>query len=305
MNFTEKCRGKWPEILAGFGVPFDSAAMRKKAHCPCPSGRAEKRGNGQEPFRFSDREGSGNYFCQCNPDGRGGGLKLVECMSGLGWRDAMREIEDRGHVDASISAEKPAMPIPLLLAPQKVESSQYLASRGLKTPPTLHWGFREDGGKKWPVMCADITRVDGWIVGRHFTFLDGGKKRVEAPNMPARKIIKRDPEGSISGAAVQLMPFDKVLGVAEGIETALAAHQMADVPVWAALNTAGMKSFEIPAGVERLIIFGDRDNSFAGQAAAYALAQRAVAAGIKVTVELPDLVGDWNDVLMSMQKGAA
>jgi len=44
-------------------------------------------------------------------------------------------------------------------------------------------------------------------------------------------------------------------------------------------------------------IFGDCDESFTGQAAAYALARRLVADGVSVVVRIPDTMGqDWADV---------
>ena len=45
------------------------------------------------------------------------------------------------------------------------------------------------------------------------------------------------------------------------------------------------------------MIFGDNDASFAGQAAAFSLAERLRAEGITTVVELPDGADkDWNDV---------
>jgi len=43
---------------------------------------------------------------------------------------------------------------------------------------------------------------------------------------------------------VQLMPAGGVLGIAEGIETALSAAVLDGVPVWAALNTSLLARFE-------------------------------------------------------------
>ena len=56
--------------------------------------------------------------------------------------------------------------------------------------------------------------------------------------------------GSVADAAVRLyaMPDDGHLGVAEGIETAIAAHDLFGTPVWAALSADGLARFRWPDG---------------------------------------------------------
>ena len=88
------------------------------------------------------------------------------------------------------------------------------------------------------------------------------------------------------------------LGVAEGIETAIAAHMLFHVPVWALLSTSGMKSWRPPAGVRRVLIFGDNDPHSAGQAAAYSLAH-CLHGTVETQIHLPPTPGDWNDVLLA------
>ena len=67
----------------------------------------------------------------------------------------------------------------------------------------------------------------------------------------------------------------EVMGVAEGVETALAASLLhRGMPVWATLTTVNLMKFEPPPVCRKLIIFGDKDEKNAGQVAAYSLAQR-------------------------------
>jgi len=101
------------------------------------------------------------------------------------------------------------------------------------------------------------------------------------------------------GAAVRLALPDKIMGVAEGVETALSAMRLFRLPTWACLSDVRLASWWPPEGVLEVVVFGDRDASAAGQAAAWALAKRLKAKGIKSSVELPPHDGqDWNDVLV-------
>src|SRR5262249_11039122 len=133
---------------------------------------------------------------------------------------------------------------------------------------------------------------------------DGGLRTVariyDAPVEPRKKFL-----GPV-GTNPQVRLFDELdeeLGIAEGIETAVACFQLFNVPTWAALNDTGLANFKPPAGVRRLHIFGDRDASFAGQAATYALAKRLKTAGLIVEDRLPDTVGvDWLDELNTQRR---
>lgn len=51
-----------------------------------------------------------------------------------------------------------------------------------------------------------------------------------------------------------MFPTSSTLGIAEGIETALACHQITKCNTRATMNTAFMKKFRVPAGVKNLII---------------------------------------------------
>jgi len=141
-------------------------------------------------------------------------------------------------------------------------------------------------------MVAKMVAPDGTPTSLHRTYLtvDGYKAAVANP--------RRQTPGSIArGAAVRLAAAFEVLGIAEGIETALSAAVLFGVPCWAALNDALLATWIPPCGVRRVIIFGDNDPGFAGQAAAYSLARRTAGDQWTVEVRIPDQPGqDWNDV---------
>jgi hypothetical protein len=117
---------------------------------------------------------------------------------------------------------------------------------------------------RFPALLAEVFDIKGELTTLHVTYLKNNRKLTDHP---PRKLLSST-NGRI-GCAVRLVPAGPVLGIAEGIETALAAMQILDVPVWAALNTALLGKFEPPAGVERQIIAADRD--VAGLTAAWKL----------------------------------
>jgi putative DNA primase/helicase len=142
-------------------------------------------------------------------------------------------------------------------------------------------------------MLAKVTDPAGKPVMIHRTYLTatGTKALVEKVRMFCAGKVP-------PGSAVRLAPAAPTMGVAEGIETALAAAKLFNIPTWAALNDGGVEKLEPPAGTESLIIFGDNDANGAGQRAAYALAAR-LAPKMQVEVRIPDQSGaDWNDFLL-------
>jgi putative DNA primase/helicase len=96
-----------------------------------------------------------------------------------------------------------------------------------------------------------------------------------------------------------LAPPGPVLGVAEGIETALAAQQLFGFPAWAYLTAGRLKTFQPPVGTKQLIVRADHDIDGTGQRAAYALAS-SLTPRLTVDVRIHDNADtDWVDVLQN------
>lgn len=300
MKTIDAAAGKWPMILRAFGL--DQSCMQGGTrHHKCPAG------NGGEKFRLSDRNGSGSFFCNCSMDGKGGGFKLLECMTGRKFADLAKEVDDLiGNTPDRIAKPDAKDPLPALRAIERKSTkpahhvTSYLEGRGLITPPTLreleaidYWNCGEIIGK-FAAMAGKIVDVDCKPRSWHITYLQDGMK---APVDPARKVMP--PDGNIRGCAIRLFPAAEHIGIAEGIETAIAAHMMFALPVWSCVSRGGVESFEPPAGVKAVTIYGDNDASFAGQAGAYKAAESLARKRIRVDVRLPETIGDWADVWMS------
>lgn len=177
--------------------------------------------------------------------------------------------------------------------------SLYLRRRGLAGPmpeclrlhPHLtYW----DGGDRgaWPAMVAPLVAPDGRMLALHRTYLtaDGCK----APVPTVKKLTGA--AGPLAGACIPLHDAqDGVIGIAEGIETAQAAHLASGLPTVAAYCAGNLAAYTWPAGVRRIVVFADADP--AGAVAAQSLKARAMRAGLSVAVMTPSTPGaDWCDV---------
>ena len=138
------------------------------------------------------------------------------------------------------------------------------------------------------LLLAKITSPEGEFLSVHVRSLRAREKW-------------RSMRGSYeAGSVVRLWkPKDGVLGIAEGIETAMSAAMIFHIPVWSALSASGIAAFKSAPNVTTLIIFADNDENGAGQQAAETARARLAPSHHSVEVRTPERVGwDWNDVIM-------
>ena len=297
-ELSDLARHKWRSILPALGV---AANFLSGKHGPCPIC------GGRDRFRFDDKDGRGTWFC--NACRAGDGISLLVRVN----RWTFREVADRIRplLGEAVERRSPAPvggdPIEacrlLWLRGRKIDPgdmvSAYLAGRGLEAPASADLRFLPDchvtgvsGRQAMPAMLALVRDPNGEGASVHRTYLDGAAKAgIDSP----RRLM---PGALPRGVAIRLCPHDGVLGVAEGIETALAVTRDFGLPCWATLNATIMREFEWPPGLRELHVFGDNDGKFAGQAAAYQLAMRASTAPQPVATEVhvpPERGTDWLD----------
>lgn len=180
--------------------------------------------------------------------------------------------------------------------------SLYLKRRGLadvwpqpqvlRLHPALPYWHGADKLGTFPAMVAPIVAPGGRIVALHRTYLTADGRKADVPS--PKKLTAA--AGPLAGACIPLSkPKRGLIGIAEGVETALAAHCASGVPAVAAYCARNLAAWCWPGGVQRLVIFADHDK--AGREAAHALRERAMRAGVSVNVMTPtDEGADWADV---------
>jgi putative DNA primase/helicase len=295
---ADQAVGRWPGILQSLGI--DAKYLRNK-HGACPAC------DGKDRYRFDDKEGRGTWYCShC---GSGDGFRLLQRVFGWDFKRAAAEV-DRivGVVPAGAiqqertDEEKRRVLRAVWSASRPVIKGdpvwKYLNRRvGIETvpadirfDPALRY-VDENGTSRseHPAMLALMRYPNGNGASIHRTYLTehGGKAAVAAP----KKIMAGMP---LNSAAVRLSEVGTRIGIAEGIETALAASIRFLTPVWAATNATLLDAWIPPAGVQSILIAGDNDASYTGQSAAYSLARRLARDGHAVEIQIPGEEGkDW------------
>jgi putative DNA primase/helicase len=316
-NALERAHGRWRDILLAAGLKPKQLTGKEG---PCPMC------GGEDRFVYDNRKGCGDYICrQC---GAGDGIQLLQRFRQWTHRQAFQHIE-------SVAGRAPSEPARHVYeAPRMVKrqttpeqframsalwgrgkpttvgdiAGVWLASRSIGLSPRVQNLRTLDQGRH-AEMLARVDNVDGVAVQVHRTIILDPE--LEPGSYERRLMPGVHPEGS----AVRLYEGGKVLGIAEGIENALAAACMFQIPVWAALNAGRLAKFDPPGYVERLEVFGDEDEvnadqygkltGGAGQCAAAQLVERMEARGIAVKAHAPPGVGcDWNDLLGQTMNGA-
>jgi putative DNA primase/helicase len=273
-DITIALRGRW-------------TANRGVARCPCHDDRSPSLSlrDGDEPGRI-----------------------LVHCFAGCDHRDILSTLRQRGPLDEGDSDHAERRPRrnepPPALVPDPEAITiwggascavgsiveRYLRARGitLPVPPSLRCADGHYFKRAEPAMVAAVQAPDRRTIAVQVTKLDpSGERKAQMP-------LPRLTVGALGDGAVRLAAAGDVLGLGEGIETALAALQLTGIPTWGCLGASRMHRVAIPDTVRELHIFADNDEP--GRAAAERTAHTHRHRRV-VLRRPPDEFGDWNDFL--------
>jgi putative DNA primase/helicase len=151
-------------------------------------------------------------------------------------------------------------------------------SEAIRFHPRLRVTHTERFAPAMVCIMSDIRTDD--FTGVHRTFLtDDGRK------------ISNAVLGRARGSAIKLDLLEGLgLGIAEGIETAIAARFLYR-PIWSVICANGMRHFPVLPAIEHLEIFADNDLNGVGEAAARECLERWENQGAEVAIVMPPRKG--------------
>jgi hypothetical protein len=176
--------------------------------------------------------------------------------------------------------------------PKGTDVERYLRGRAMSgpIPRTIRAArlYHRESGREVPALVGAIQNAEGRITAVQRIYIDPvTAKKVSAK--PAKKT-----KGPMQDGAVRLAKPARILGIAEGIETAMSAMHMFSLPVWACLGAQRLKAVWIPEEVEQLVLFADRGE--VGMREAIDAAEVYEAKGLSTEIVLPDEPHkDFND----------
>ena len=313
-----RAAGRWESLIRTIAPTLSDALEKPGRHVLCPVHGGT--GNGFRVFKDVNETGGGCCnTCGTFPDG----LSLLEWATGARFKEVLADVAEVLGDPAAHVTTKPRTP-PAAAKPTAQEdpgirlrlrsvykSSKpigaqdseparlYLKNRGLSlVPPMLRvhpglWWLDDDGERHGPFPTLLSLVVDpeerGVTLHRIYLTPDGRKAPVAAP----KKLMSHPSDVNLHGAAIRLFPAGQVLGVAEGVETAIAVTEATGIPCWATISTTFLKTFVPPRGVQRVIVFADKDRPTAqfpegaGQEAARILVKTLWSKGFKSSIQLP------------------
>lgn len=259
---------------------------------------------------FAVRDGYWTCFAGC---GHGDPIDFLRRWRNLSFEEAVKELTDGAPIKMPPRAARQDDPAQRphddsLAAVQEIlrgcgpitersTAHLYLWSRGLPTrqPGLLaHEAvYCVERKAKLPAVIAPITNSQGEVTALQRIWC---KPRIGSEEKDSRADLedRKKTLGHCGNGMVRLAAVGEVLGVAEGVETGIAASVLYGLPVWVACGLSRLGSPEpqrapsvwIPPSIRRLVVFGD--NGAAGHRVADFAAWWWCRQGLAASAVYPD-----------------
>jgi phage/plasmid primase-like uncharacterized protein len=331
-----KAEGRWLDIFRTIAPELSEAIEvvddpRKHVHCPVHGGE-----NGDAFRLFPDTNMTGGGVCNsCGVNSNG--FALLMWIKGWTYPETLQRVQEalgecQKHPPIQqpkprpVKAKKPfdaekqkkvlnyiwGGSLPLDHADSEI-GRRYLKNRGLKFPdahalrdirfhPCL--SYYENGQKKgdFPGLVCLFRDKEGKPCTIHRIYLSADGKKADLPN--GKKMMLSVNGEKINGGGIRIGKMESVIGIAEGVETALAIRQATGLSMIATTTAVLLKHLDIPEGVKFVCLWGDKDRSETGEKAILGLGSKLLAQGIKIACfvpqsEIPEGKKgiDWLDIL--------
>jgi putative DNA primase/helicase len=215
----------------------------------------------------------------------------LHCFAGCDWKDIKDEFKRRrflpefaaARIDPTLGASKETLapPVPTIVPDDasKLTRAENIWRSAKPLPGTLGWRYFTER-RSLHIELVDVDRVLRWHEGLnavvalmttpignvpcgvHRTFLNRDGTKRERKMLGKQGIVRVSPDEDVTHG----------LGLAEGVEDALAVLISGWTPVWAATSAGAIERFPVLGGIEFITIFADNDET--GRNAAYACAAR-------------------------------
>ncbi|MGL4858231.1 MAG: primase-helicase zinc-binding domain-containing protein, partial [Enterobacteriaceae bacterium] len=298
---ADKATGNWETILERLGITVPHGGK----HGPCPAC------GGKDRFRFDNKEGRGEHYCnQCEA---GDGLSLVQKVKEIGpWkaaelvaevlgisltdgvtqrnvtvtaRNAQSNVTRESRVNHAKPTRQPreeiniADKVAALIGRSVIGESPYLAGKGLSCP---HERLLDDSS-----LLLVLQNIGGEITGAQVIKPDGAKRLISGTQKKGSFIT----EG-------ELPTQPEVLLIAEGYATVISASVLHDGVAIAAIDAGNLLPVAVACRERwpnaRIIFAADND---VGEKNTGKLAADKAALAVNGWVALPptDYKADWDD----------
>lgn len=224
-------------------------------------------------------------------------------------------------LDATLSACVPVKNVPAawryLTDTRGIPARFVEAAQDLLAHPGLPYFYKASKTARsqnlgtFPALVGVCRSLTGAVVTLHRTYLSSGGRKLSlpAPDTHGEKLDARKLMTPVDDQRYRIglyEPLNGRLGVAEGIESALAAAILNDLPCDSAIDSGKLIHYNPPPGIHTLFIFADDDP--AGRHGANSLKARMALDRPDLTVSIRYPMAhpgakpgqDWNDVLLGV-----